>query len=990
MSSTQQATTVTPPAAAACHPAFTWIRSEAIGALGVTVEEYRHRATGAQHYHIASDNPENVFLVALRTVPQDSTGVAHILEHTALCGSEKYPVRDPFFMMTRRSLNTFMNAFTSSDWTAYPFASQNRKDFYNLLDVYLDSVFFARLDPYDFAQEGHRLEFATPSDPSTPLQFKGVVFNEMKGAMSAISSLLWQTLTKYLFPYTTYHYNSGGDPEHIPDLSYEQLREFYRTHYHPSNAVFMSYGDIPAAELQEKFESRALVRFEALPLEIGVPDEKRYQAPVVVEEAYAWEDEGEPERKSHVVLGWLLGKSTSLEDLMKAHLLNGILLDNSSSPLQFALETTELGSAPSPLCGLEDSNREIVFSCGLEGCDDTAAPAVEELVLQTLRDIAENGVPIEQVRAVLHQLELHQREIGGDGYPFGLQLLLMAMSGAIHRGDPVAVLNIEPVLKKLAEDIEDPGFVKGLVRELLLDNPHRVRLAMHPDTGLAERRRKAEEARLAAIRATLDDEDCRRIVATAATLAERQNSKPDDSCLPRVTIADVPLELPDIPSRQLTTLTQPLTAYERGTNGLVYQQIIVDLPQLAPELEELLPCYGNFLSEIGCGGRDYLQTQALQAAISGGVNVGTTIRGAVDDEQSTRAVVVVSSKALARNAGAMFTLVRETLLTPRFDELQRLRELLSQMRARRDQAITGSGHSLAMSAAASHMSPAALLAHTLSGLEGIRRTRALEKALQSDDELVRFGERLQAVHQAVAAAPRQLLLVADAENEARSVEILGECWNDASPGVLTQTFAPAPIRAGVREIWQTSTQVNFCAKAYPTVPTTHPDAAALTVLAGFLRNGFLHRAIREQGGAYGGGASHDAGIAAFRFYSYRDPRHAETLADFDASLDWLQGTRHEWQQVEEAILGVIAALDKPGSPAGEAKKHFHENLFGRTIEQRREFRARVLAVTLEDLLRVGATYLDPSRASIAVITNAPGAAELRELATLADATLHLL
>ena len=205
----------------AAHPAFVPIRQATIESLNITVQQYEHRATGASHYHIAADNTENVFLVALRTVPEDSTGVAHILEHTALCGSEHFPVRDPFFMMLRRSLNTFMNAFTSSDWTAYPFASQNRKDFNNLLDVYLDAVFFARLDPLDFAQEGHRVEFSEPQNADSDLVFKGVVFNEMKGAMSSVSSTLWAALSKNLFPTTTYHYNSGGDPENIPDLSYE-------------------------------------------------------------------------------------------------------------------------------------------------------------------------------------------------------------------------------------------------------------------------------------------------------------------------------------------------------------------------------------------------------------------------------------------------------------------------------------------------------------------------------------------------------------------------------------------------------------------------------------------------------------------------------------------------------------------------------------------------------------------------------------------------
>ena len=265
-----------------------------------------------------------------------------------------------------------------------------------------------------------------------------------------------------------------------------------------------------------------------------------------------------------------------------------------------------------------------MFSCGLEGSDGSRAQAVEALVLDTLRDVAENGVPIEQVRAVLHQLELHQREIGGDGYPFGLQLLLMAMSGAVHRGDPVAVLNLEPVLEKLHRDIEDPDYVKRLVRELLLDNPHRVRLVMNPDTQLASRRRAAEEQRLAAIRAALDEDASARIVETAATLAERQNQRPDDSCLPRVTIADVPLELPDIESWQVEGVSQPATAYTRGTNGIVYQQVIVDLPALTPEQQELLPYYGNFLSELGSGGRDYLQTQALQAAVSG-ARMGTEL-----------------------------------------------------------------------------------------------------------------------------------------------------------------------------------------------------------------------------------------------------------------------------------------------------------------------------------------------------------------------------
>ncbi|MCK4950486.1 MAG: insulinase family protein, partial [Gammaproteobacteria bacterium] len=488
-------------------PAFTMLRTQRVESLGITVEEYQHVKTGAMHYHLAAENSENVFLVGLRTIPMDSTGVAHILEHTVLCGSEHYPVRDPFFMMIKRSLNTFMNAFTSSDWTAYPFASKNKKDFFNLMDVYLDAVFFSRLDPLDFAQEGHRVEFEKPEDSNTSLEFKGVVFNEMKGAMSSPVSTLWQKLTSHLYPTTTYHYNSGGEPENIPDLSYEQLIEFYKTHYHPSNAVFMTYGDIPAYIHQDRIEEKALSHFDMLDLRIGAEDEQRYKNPVTVEDVYAIDEHDMDGKKTHIVMSWLLGKSIHLEDQIKAHFLSSVLLDNASSPLRYALETTDLGSAPSPLCGVEDSNREMCFVCGIEGSVPENSEKLEALVLETLNEVADKGVSQDQLESVLHQLELHQREITGDGYPYGLHLVLGGLSSAIHRGDPVAALNVDPVLEKLREEIKDPGFIKSLVKKLLLENNHRVRLTLKPDTGLNQLRKKKEEGRLSGILESMTDED---------------------------------------------------------------------------------------------------------------------------------------------------------------------------------------------------------------------------------------------------------------------------------------------------------------------------------------------------------------------------------------------------------------------------------------------------------------------------------------------------
>lgn len=952
------------------HPAFEKLRSERIASLNTVVEEYRHKATGAQHYHLASSDEENVFLVALRTVPMDSTGVAHVLEHTALCGSERYPVRDPFFMMIRRSLNTFMNAFTSSDWTAYPFASQNRKDFFNLLDVYLDAVFFSRLDELDFAQEGHRLEFAERENPASELQFKGVVFNEMKGAMSSPSSVLWQTLSKYLFPSTTYHYNSGGDPECIPDLTYDGLRSFYRTHYHPSNAVFMTYGDIPAHEHQARFQDLALERFERLELNISVGDEKRSVTPINVEESYAVASDEATTGKTHVVLGWLLGRSTDLRAQLEAHLLSGVLLDDSASPLRLALETTQLGAAPSPLCGVEDSNREMTFMCGIEGSEPGRAEAVEELVFEVLERVAREGVPQERVAAVLHQLELSQREIGGDGFPYGLQLVLQALSSATHRGDAVAALNLDPVLESLQAEIRDPQFISRLVREQLLDNRHRVRLTLLPDPKLAERRDGAERQRLDAIGAGLNAAQREQIVARAVALAERQNREDDPEVLPKVGLDDVPAEVPTPQSRSTSAGGMQVTIYDQGTNGLVYQQYLSQLPALAPEQVDLLPSFGNLLTEVGAANEDYLQLQARQSSVSGGISAGASVRGSVDDNGSFSGIFLVSGKALARNQEALAALLRDTRQSARFDETGRIRELIAQERAHREQSVTGSGHVLAMTAAASGISPAAALAHRLSGLDCIQRVRKLDDTLDDAQALSAFAERLASLHATLADAPAQLLLIGESSHNDAAPALLESVWAGHPPGGDTGTLSVALPRAQVRQLWTTSTQVNFCAKAYPTVPFTHPDAAVLTVLSGFLRNGFLHRAIREQGGAYGGGAGHDADSGAFRFFSYRDPRLAETLDDFDQALEWLQGEAHEWRLVEEAILGVVGALDKPASPAGEARRAFFNLLHGRTPARRQAFRQAVLAVTLADLQRVAQTYLDPAHASIAVITSA--------------------
>lgn len=931
------------------HAAFRHIDATQVESLNLTVHHYEHIKTGAVHYHLASDHDEKAFLVALRTMPHDSTGVAHILEHTALCGSEKYPVRDPFFMMTRRSLNTFMNAMTSSDWTAYPFASQNDKDFNNLLDVYLDAVFFSRLDPLDFAQEGHRVEFSEEGNMNSPLEFKGVVFNEMKGAMSSTVSQLWQGVSSYLFPTATYHYNSGGEPSDIVDLSYEELIDFYQTHYHPSNAIFMTFGDMDIVELQHKLDAQALSRFEKQSKQWCVQPEKRYPAPISVEQGYGVDDD-DLAHKTHHVLAWLLGDSTDLDAQLEANLLSQVLLDNSASPLRKVLEKTDLGGSPSPLCGLEDSNREMSFMCGIEGSEPEHAAAIEELILETLTQISETGVEQSMVDAALHQLELHQREIGGDHYPYGLQLIFNAIPAATHYGDPVSLLNLDPAINRLKDKVRQADFIQNAVKRLLLENRHRVRFTLKPDALLNDEAKRLEAQQLANIAAGMDDEDKKTVVAETQALKERQNQEDDPSILPQVTLEDVRPEISHTAASNTHSEGLNIAAYNVGTNGIIYQQQMVDLPPLNYEQLTWLPFFSHAWTEVGAGNNDYLTQQQKQTSIVGSLTAYSSIKGHVNNSESLQAYLVMTGKALADNAQEFSALMQETWTAPDFGESQRLLDLLTQVRARKEQGITGAGHSLAMSLAAAPLNKAANIANELGGLPQAKRLKHRLEAAQSDPALLTAA--LTDLYQHIQN-PSQALLVQDEALAAAHIKSVNALWQ---AGDTTLTGLDWQNTEG-GQYWMVDSQVNFCAWAIPTVTLDHVDAAPLAVLGGVLRNGYLHTAVRERGGAYGAGAAQDSSIACFKFYSYRDPRVEGTFDDYQSSVDWVLNKKSGDDLVEQAVLGIIGSMDRPGSPAGEAKQSFHMDKTGRSRAIRQTFRERLLAVKWADVLRVADHYL---------------------------------
>ncbi|MCW8888000.1 MAG: peptidase M16, partial [Gammaproteobacteria bacterium] len=538
----------------------------------------------------------------------------------------------------------------------------------------------------------------------------------------------------------------------------------------------------------------------------------------------------------------------------------------------------------------------------------------------------------------------------------------------LHGADPVALLDLDPILEKLRQQIADPEFVKGLVRDLL-NNRHRVLLTMSPDRELSAKRDEAESKRLAEMKAKLSEAEKKAIIEKSLKLAERQEQADDPELLPKVGLEDIPAELTLPIGEESKIANQPATWFSRGTNGLVYQQLVIDLPDFTPEQRQLLPMFSDVITEVGYGNRDYLETQELITATTGGIGASVSVRGSIDDLNSYKGTFAFSGKALTRNSAALTELLEASFSAARFDELERIRELISQERMGQEQRVTGSGHSLAMAAAASNITAVNQLNHQWGGLEGIQFIKGLDDGLNEQSRLEALSEQFAEMRDKIVKAPRQFLTIGEAEQKDSIMGSIDKRWaGSVAATELNPIILPQP-EGMINQGWATSTQVNFCARAYPTIPSTHADTPALMVLAGFLRNNFLHRAIREQGGAYGGGASFDNDSGAFRFFSYRDPRLAETLQDFDNSIEWLLGKSHPWREVEEAILGVIGSIDKPGSPAGEAKSTFHASRHGRTPEFRNRFRQSILKVTEADLKRVAETYLKPERAHTAVISD---------------------
>ena len=925
--------------------------------LDVNAQIYNESEFNCKHIHLESDSNEKVFMVAFRTIPEDSTGVAHILEHTALCGSKKYPVRDPFFMMIRRSLNTFMNAFTSSDWTAYPFATLNKKDFNNLLGVYLDSAFFPNLDSLDFAQEGHRLEFKEKNNPESEIEIKGVVYNEMKGAMSSITSQLWHGMSQHLYSSSTYKHNSGGDPENIIDLSHEDLVNFHQKHYHPSNATFFTFGNVDPLEIQSFIKENVLDNFSPSDEVVAVKNEDRLESPKVVSDFY--NPQPGDENNHHIVLSWLLNESHNPVQLLETYLMSNILLDNSASPLRKVLESTKLGKSPSPLTGLEADQKELVFAAGLEGVDSNKSKEVEKLIMDCLTKLVEDGVPKDLIDSSLHQLEIRQREITGSGMPFGLQIMLTCLPACIHNDNPLNVLDLDSAFNTIKNNLKTENYIENLIDRSLIKNNHRLTYSLIPDTELNKKNEEKIQNKVFEITKNFSSDDKEKLIKLANDLEKRQNSIDDPEVLPKVTKEDIPKTRNYASPIAFAKDKSTDYFYKSGTNGIVYHSMIFPCDALDENELKIASLFSNTLTDIGLGKDGYEDIQKYQSSITGGISASfITLPNKSDD--TFKLALKVSSKSLEGNESYMQDLILRTVKESSFDETKRIEELLEFISSDNEKSVIQNGHILSMSNAASQISDIASTNDLTSGLRFIHNTNHLSKLIGEDDELAKYLELLRSINSKISNTPSHLFTASAIDKAKLNLDftIKENTHHYKNQGLVALQSNPIG--------WITGSQVCFCAEAFPTVDYKHEDAPALTVLGTVLRNGYLHSAIREKGGAYGAGASQDSNNKVFKFFSYRDPKCTETFKEFKKSREWSIKNITE-EQLEEGVLGVISSIDKPLSPFGEAMSDFMSSLDQKTQDERLSFRSKVKECSLADLAMVSEKYLfnESKRSAIA-------------------------
>ena len=995
---------------------FEVVKEEYVKEYGSNCVLYRHGTTGAELMSVHTTDENKTFGAVFRTPVVNSTGVPHILEHSVLCGSRKYPIKEPFVELMKSSLNTFLNAFTYPDRTCYPVASCNTRDFYNLVDVYLDAVFYPRcVQKKDtesgkqvFEQEGWHYELDTP-DPSD-LSFKGVVFNEMKGVYSSPDSVLGRVCQQALFPEITYGVDSGGDPRNIPELSYEEFCDFHANFYHPSNTRFWFYGD-DDPEKRLEILSEYLKDFEANQAAVEksrVLTQKKFPEPRTVTDYYAVSKSEDPaqaaQQKAYVNVNWVLEEDVfDLETQLAFGFLDFILLGTSGSPLRKALIDSGLGEA---VCGggLEDELRQPTFSIGLKGVDassETNLKKVEDLVLDTLESLASKGFSDSSIEAALNTIEFSLRENNTGSFPRGLSLMLRSMAAWIYDKDPLEPLKWEDQLEGFKQKLKEQTPTKlfgDLIRKYLIDNPHRVTVNLLPDTKLQTQLDAEEQGKLETLRKTMTPEDIEELMKKTQDLKTHQET-PDApealKCIPSLALSDIPKESQKIPSpvREVTfsdDTSVEILSHDMFTNDVVYSEFAFDMSSVPKGLLYLIPLFCRCLTEMGTTKENFVELTERIGRKTGGLSA-YSFTSSLKNEDKPCAYVIVRGKATKDKFADYCDIVTDIIENVELNNKDRFKQMVLETVAGQEASLVGRGHTYAVGRLHAQRDAASAASERMGGVGNYQKMKDLSANIDAHwDQILADLTTLKA-----AIFKKQGMLVNLTADEATLSSIDGSVstFVDSLPSAAAGLSLSEDglswyegkdsdlLLPKQNELLLVPTQVNYVAKCtnlYKDAGYTQHGSSI--VISKYLSTTWLWDRVRVSGGAYGGFCSFDNTSGHFSFMSYRDPNLSKTIDNYDGSTEFLRQLELGKDELTKSIIATIGDIDSYQLPDSKGYTAFMRHLLKVTDEERQERRDEILATSSADFKAFGdhlQAALDAS-AQVCAVTSKDMAAQALE------------
>jgi len=942
--------------------------------------QFIHLKTGARLIHLYNEDDNNLFSIAFRTPVGDSTGVPHILEHSVLCGSKKFPLKDPFQELLKGSLQTFLNAMTYPDKTVYPVSSQVERDFYNLVDVYCDAVLNPLLTENTFYQEGWHYDL---EDPADPIGIKGIVYNEMKGVFSDFASHVGRGTISKLFPDTTYFHESGGDPEHIPELTYEQFRDFHRKFYHPSNSFIFLYGNLPSEKTLGFIDEKYLRAFDALSIDSAVSPQPLWSEPrTVVIEAPAPEDEA---GSASVICSWIVGESADPVSVFAQSILASYFLSTETSPMKRALVDSGLGEDLDDMCGFDTDLAQGVFSVGLRKSAPEHAQAVLDIIMNTLDKEAARGLDADLIEGAVRQAEFHLREIIGGHFPYNLRLADRCYRSWLNGGDPFALLAFEKPLSIIKEEMKNGGFFEGLIRRNFIDNRHRLLsiVTASPEKGKKLEAQTEEQAKR--LTANFTEADRRRCLELTKALREQQSAPPSPEALaslPALTKGDLPREDKKVPFDKGKLGGVPLITHPIFTSGIAYLDIGFDFNGIDAGLIPFIPLYLELLTRCGAAGSSYEHMAKRISLSTGGIDMTVSCRTKIGTSDGLFFMAFMHGKSLEPRFGEMLGIVEDLLLSPDLRNRKQIKDLLLEGRNALNSSVIHSGHSFAVTNASARLSRSRMVDELLGGVSQLRFLDAVVKKEDYDsaaDACVKLHDflinRSACVVSVTAGDPSKFAGQLESLVGKLPVKVrAGDGADSINPAKLSAKIVSGDDHCSNNNTTgycgiEINSAVNFTARAWKLNGLDAAENGRMFLLSRNLSTGYLWDKVRVEGGAYGGMSGMSVSHPVFTCMSYRDPNLEETLEHFTKGLGEAVKIIPK-EKVDQSIVGAIGRVDQPRTPHSLGLGETMDILTGRTAEYRREFREAVLSATPLELKRAAEKVLASRESAVTALGSA--------------------